>query len=59
MLPSVFCLPKIHSNLLTAGVSLLPVSEALWVYALSYFFTEHSTDFRDTGEFNKISDSNN
>ena len=59
MLPSVFCLPKIHSNILTADVSLLPVSEALWVYALSYFFTEHSTDFWDTGEFNNISDSNN
>ena len=59
ILPSVFFLPKIHSNLLTADVSLLPVSEGLWIYALSYFFTEHSMDFWDTGEFNKISDSNN
>lgn len=38
--PSVFYLSEIHSNLLTADVSLLPFSEALWIYSLSYFFTE-------------------
>ena len=59
VLPSVFCLPEIYSNLLTADVSLLPFSEALWIYSLSYFFTEHCMDFWDTREFNKIPDSNN
>lgn len=55
--PSVFCLSGIHSNLLTADVSLLPFCEALWIYSLSYFFTEHSMDFWDREEFNGISDS--
>lgn len=59
VLPSVFCLPEIHSNLLTADVSLLPFSEALQIYSLSYFFPEHSMDFWDREEFNEISDSNN
>ena len=59
MLPSVFCFPEIRSNLLTADVSLLPFSKTLRIYSLSYFFTEHSMDFWDTGEFNKFSYSNN
>lgn len=59
VLPSVFCLPEIHPYVLTADVSLLTFSEALGIYSLSYFFTEHSMDFLDRGAFNEISDSNN
>lgn len=32
---------------MTAGVSLLSFSEALWIYLLLCFFTEHSTHFWD------------
>lgn len=57
----VFCLPEIHSNPLTTDVSMFLCyhSKKLRIYSLSYFFTEHSMDFWDRGEFNKISDSNN